>query len=285
METIGQRLKTRRVERGLSLAEVHEVTKITMQSLAALEEDRFDAFPNKVYSRAFLRDYANYLGIDSTALLDQYESEWNPDAAAGNNHKPKQAPKPAVEQPKPAVSASAPRKSKKWAYVLGFFVIVGAAVGGGIYGIRTGKISIKPMVRHTQPSKPATPTELPVTKPVVGNTSTPVTAPTANTEALKPAAAPATPAKPAIPADQVKIDLQAVDRKVWILVKREGKKEIDEILQPGEKYSTVGKDISVKVGDASALEVTINGKSAGRFGKPKQFGTSRTFTPKSAEQP
>ena len=77
MGSIGEILKQEREGRGLSLHDVHEATKITSQYLSALEEDRFDSFPNKVYARAFLRDYANFLSLNSSDLLTRYEDEWS----------------------------------------------------------------------------------------------------------------------------------------------------------------------------------------------------------------
>ena len=78
MDSIGQILRSGRETRGLSLDEVHEATRITVQNLTALEDDRFDHFPNRVYARAFLRDFSNFLGLDSPSLLTRYEEEWNP---------------------------------------------------------------------------------------------------------------------------------------------------------------------------------------------------------------
>ncbi len=77
MESIGDILRNERERRGLTLQEVNEASKITIQNLTALEENRFDFFPNRVYARAFLRDYSNFLGLDSAALLARYEDEWN----------------------------------------------------------------------------------------------------------------------------------------------------------------------------------------------------------------
>ncbi|MGC8862411.1 MAG: helix-turn-helix domain-containing protein, partial [Armatimonadota bacterium] len=81
-QSIGDVLRAKREDRGLSFDEVHEATKITPENLAALEENRFDVFANKVYARAFLRDYANFLGLDSALLLARYEEEWAAPAAA-----------------------------------------------------------------------------------------------------------------------------------------------------------------------------------------------------------
>ena len=73
MASIGQILRSERERRGVTLADVHSATKITPQNLEALEAENFGAFPNKVYTRAFLRDYANFLGLDSGPLLEMYE--------------------------------------------------------------------------------------------------------------------------------------------------------------------------------------------------------------------
>lgn|GEM_PF-874247 len=76
IESIGTILRHERERRGLSIQEVFESTKITTLNVEALELDRFESFPNKVYARAFLRDYANFLDLDSGTLLQRYEAEW-----------------------------------------------------------------------------------------------------------------------------------------------------------------------------------------------------------------
>jgi hypothetical protein len=46
-------------------------TKIRAKYLMALEEERFEALPGTAYARAFLRDYAEQLGLDPQALVDR----------------------------------------------------------------------------------------------------------------------------------------------------------------------------------------------------------------------
>lgn len=73
MSGIGLHLRQAREAMGLSLQEVQQRIKIHAEYLRALEEDRFDQLPNPFYVRAFIRTYANSLGIDAQMLLNLYE--------------------------------------------------------------------------------------------------------------------------------------------------------------------------------------------------------------------
>lgn len=43
--------------------------------LKALEEERFDALPGRTYARAFLRTYANALGLQADAFVDAFDRQ------------------------------------------------------------------------------------------------------------------------------------------------------------------------------------------------------------------
>lgn len=249
METIGELLKNQRVSRGLTLAEVHESTKIATQTLASLEENRFDAFPNRVYARAFLRDYANFLKLDSSDLLRRYEEEWG------------------VEP------VSLPRRSS-WRLVtaLAVVVVLLAALGGTAYyySSRGEEVKVAP---EQAPAAAKKPERIPVEKPAPAAPEQPKTRPPV---AAKPAETPAK--KPAEQLDKVRVTMRAAGRPVWVRVKTDGEKAIEKTLAPGDEASFVGdKNVFVRAGDAGGLEVTINGKNIGRFGPPGK-PTERTFT-------
>ncbi len=74
-ETIGQRLKKAREYRHLTLEKVAEATHIRMQSLKALEADDFSAMPSPVQARGFLRNYAQYLGLDLDQMIEELRAE------------------------------------------------------------------------------------------------------------------------------------------------------------------------------------------------------------------
>ncbi len=75
MSTIGERLKSAREKRGQDLEEVHLEIKISPQVLNALEEDRAEDLVGIVYAKTFLRQYANYLGLDGDKLAKELEEK------------------------------------------------------------------------------------------------------------------------------------------------------------------------------------------------------------------
>jgi cytoskeleton protein RodZ len=65
---IGERLRSAREARGLSLEEIEAGTRIRRQYLRALEAEAFDEIPGPAYVKGFLRTYATYLGLSSDDL-------------------------------------------------------------------------------------------------------------------------------------------------------------------------------------------------------------------------
>jgi cytoskeleton protein RodZ len=64
-KTIGEMLRAAREERKLSVEQVNRETKISVQSIRAMEQDDFGSFPSETYLKGFLRTYAEFLGLDS----------------------------------------------------------------------------------------------------------------------------------------------------------------------------------------------------------------------------
>ncbi len=71
MSGIGTKLREERIRRGLGIDEVEAETRIRAKYLRALEDDRFEVLPGDAYVRAFLRDYAEELGLDAQQLVDE----------------------------------------------------------------------------------------------------------------------------------------------------------------------------------------------------------------------
>jgi hypothetical protein len=76
---IGRSLREAREGRGLELGQVAAATLIRTGYLVALESEHFDALPGRAYARAFLREYAEFLGLDGQVFLDEFEA-CHPDA-------------------------------------------------------------------------------------------------------------------------------------------------------------------------------------------------------------
>lgn len=68
----GNDLRACRNSMGIGLQEVYEITRISVSSLQALEEDRYDRLPPLIYVKNFLRSYAELLGLDVQKVIDGY---------------------------------------------------------------------------------------------------------------------------------------------------------------------------------------------------------------------
>jgi cytoskeleton protein RodZ len=72
MQTIGERLEEARKKKGISIREAAEATKIRGEYLQKFEGNQFEIGLTDIYTRGFLRGYANYLRIPSDRLLNDY---------------------------------------------------------------------------------------------------------------------------------------------------------------------------------------------------------------------
>src|SRR5215213_6947155 len=72
MATFGENLRRERELRGIELREMAEATKISIRFLQALEQDRVDILPGGMFQRAFVRQYARYLGLDPERLVAEF---------------------------------------------------------------------------------------------------------------------------------------------------------------------------------------------------------------------
>jgi cytoskeleton protein RodZ len=70
-QTIGQRLKIEREEQRLTLEKVFEATRIRIPYLQALEADDLSVLPSPVQARGYLRNYAEFLGLDFESILEE----------------------------------------------------------------------------------------------------------------------------------------------------------------------------------------------------------------------
>ena len=72
MQTIGERLEDARKKKGISIREAAEATKIRGDYLQKFESNHFDIGLTEIYTRGFLRSYANFLKIPSDRIINDY---------------------------------------------------------------------------------------------------------------------------------------------------------------------------------------------------------------------
>jgi cytoskeletal protein RodZ len=71
-------LATVRRNRGISLEEIAESTKISMRSLKAIECGEFKKLPGGIYNTNYIRQYAQAIEFDESELLAYYHSHMEP---------------------------------------------------------------------------------------------------------------------------------------------------------------------------------------------------------------
>jgi cytoskeleton protein RodZ len=72
MQTIGERLEEARKKKGISIREAAEATKVRGDYLQKFESNHFDIGLTEIYTRGFLRTYANFLKVPADRLLNDY---------------------------------------------------------------------------------------------------------------------------------------------------------------------------------------------------------------------
>jgi cytoskeleton protein RodZ len=104
MPSIGETLREARMRQRLDIADVEDRTKIRAKYLRALENEEFGMLPGPTFVKTFLRTYAEMLGLDPHALVEEYragferedemEQPLGPPAVAGRDrrHGPRVGP-------------------------------------------------------------------------------------------------------------------------------------------------------------------------------------------------
>jgi hypothetical protein len=76
MPEIGTTLREARMRARIDVSEIEEQTKIRARYLRALENEEWSLLPGPAYTKSFLRSYAQALGLDGRALVEEYKSAY-----------------------------------------------------------------------------------------------------------------------------------------------------------------------------------------------------------------
>jgi cytoskeletal protein RodZ len=72
---LGESLRQQREKRGITLDQAAADTRIREKFLKALEDGDIQSLPGAVYTKGFLRNYAEYLGLNDEELVVQFHEE------------------------------------------------------------------------------------------------------------------------------------------------------------------------------------------------------------------
>jgi cytoskeletal protein RodZ len=265
MELLGVALKQAREGRNLSISQAAAATRISARHLQSIEEGRYRDLPGGMYNRAFIRAYAEFLGLDPKPLLDRYASE----SATTQAEK---IPRVNIRMP------SEPREFRLHPVLVWMLMLILSVLG--VYLSRNWISSIfAPFVPRSNPVQVATqPAKAPVPPPVPERQADPVPPAVSESVPEAPSAPPSVPepVPAALPAPPQEVPIGSgivlqveADQLCWASFTVDGETVFAGNLEPGEKRSfKAASRIFLVLGNAGGVRATLNGKSARPFGKP-----------------
>ena len=228
--TLGEKLRQAREERGISISEVAEQTRISSLYLKSIEDDNYKPLPGGIFNKGFVRSYAKYVGLDEQEALQDYARliARNEDVAE-------------VEQPRyrPEVLTDDARTASSMVPTIVFAGIILALMTGGILFVVN--------YIQNQPDKPA----------VANNTSTNSASVATNTDVSNTE----TNTLPPTP-DQIRVEFRALAEKVSVTSTVDGTLAYDEVLPESPKTYTAQQGVKLRYyrGFADKVQITLNGK-------------------------
>jgi len=277
---IGERLRNARTARGLTYDDIEAATRIKKQYLDALEREAWDELPGAAYVRGFLASYARQLGISTDEILGLSPSVQTPFTPLQRSVEVRITPGNPQSRLRRIVKGIAV------VVVAGAVVLAYVVVGQlrQFAATRPGPETTAPVPTGaggpagSQSAAPQPAGAPAVTPPPAGQAPGAMPAapaPTATSEPPAPGAASAG----TLPVGQnVVITAEATDRS-WVRVVSDGAVVFEGFVSAGDHQVWQGRrQVSIRVGNASALALSVNGQSVGRLGNPGDV-TERTFSP------
>ncbi len=243
MESLFNELKRAREERGIPLAQISDITRISEEYLQALERGDVKMLP-QAYIRAFLREYADVVGLSPEEVMRKY------DAIAGEPAG-RPAPSPPSTPPVPAEPRATEGRSFWNATTARIALIIAAlavlvVISWNLAGRKgepvTEEIPFQNVIR--QEEQRMAPVQAPPT-----------------------AASPADTSVPGAPEDSLLLRASTTDT-VWVIVVRDNLPPLEYLFPPNSHVFWKARDrFLVTLGSAAAIEFTLNQKPIGALGK------------------
>jgi cytoskeletal protein RodZ len=249
---------------GLTLEQIAAETRIGTRFLEAIESEQFHLLPGGIFSRGFVRTYAEQLKLD-------------PDQAVADFERQSSYREPTVDAMR--VSAPQPNKRNQSLYPIAIGILVALVIV--VY--LTTREQTKPVDANQPPVETATPVATPAPEPApqtVTPAPVPPAPPTGSTEETSPQPSPsAVPATPETSKKKLTIVLSA-RQTTWIKVRTDGASiNGGEILQPGAtRRYTAQASIGLSVGNAGGVDIQVNDHPLRPLG-PNGRVRSITITP------
>ncbi len=265
---LGAELRQRRKSMELTLLEVEENTHIPEHYLTRLEKGDFDTFPSPTQARGMLGNYAEFLGLESDALLLRYAEALQQRFQARALEKPVRSAR--VRPTLPAFKFRLP----DWAQpLLTRDIAFGAAAGLGLLVFLLFSIGRILSTRAAEQIQPTAPPLVNLLLPSASATLGAFTTPAITQESINLLEQPTT--NPGLVGDatiqaastgNIAVRLLATQR-TWMRVIVDGRVEFEGRTVPGQSYNFAADgQILLLTGNAAALRVFYNDQDLGVLG-------------------
>lgn len=296
MGSFGERLRKEREQKGISLEDISLETKIGTRLLRALEEEHFDQLPGGIFNKGFVRAYARHLGLDEEQLIQDYLAAIGTPPVPAEETFPLPVPQREAQPDRPARRVRlGPPQEIPWGLLAIALLVIALGFASWTYLHRPAE------ARREAPA--AAPQPRPVSSPAPGSPGSETAKPAQTSSPPAPAESghpisriPATesardgsaPVSPAALHDNspsplgnapgmfsVRLKGNDDSEECWVAVSVDGQPPVEStLIAPYEKVVQAKNEVTVKIGNAGALDVFFNGKRLPSLG---EFGEVRTL--------
>ena len=237
MGTLGTDLRQAREAAGLTTQELSTRTKIRSSLLEAIERDDFGQLPAGLLGRGRLRAYAHEVHLDPERIVQRFRNEY------------------LIETPPPADVPRLPPPDPDRHRALPVGLLVGVAVlAAWLFGPQF-------MNQQTADRDPETVGTAGVLPETAGETGGPV-ALTTRSPADRSSVATASAT------DTLALELSPT-ATVWVEARADGRRVLYALIRAGDRSVVQARsEIQLRLGDAAAVQYSINGKPGRSLGRP-----------------
>ncbi|MDQ3755290.1 MAG: helix-turn-helix domain-containing protein [Acidobacteriota bacterium] len=233
--SLGAQLRRAREERGLTLREMADRTRITRRYLEAIELDDYKQLPGGIFNRSFVKSFAREVGVNEQEALEAYAQ-----MAREQGESPDEIP--ASRQQSRVYSNVDSSRSPLVTILLSLLILavisLGIYLGLYYYQRRTQEASVPPANNNAPPNSITTTQN----SPTASNNTAPANAPGLN------------------------VQVKAKGEKVWLRTRVDEEESTEITLAANEiEGFTANESLTLQYSKskAKALEVTVNGRPAG----------------------
>jgi cytoskeleton protein RodZ len=287
MESVGDKLRQHRLEKGLTLGDVSASTRISLKNLQAIENDDVSQISSAFFYKSFVRQFAERLGLDYSEL------------AAAVQSKVSTIPEPAMPGQLHAELSSVPPlqpvRARNFRWFFSVVALVSVLAGcSGLYGMwETSRYNLQASLSsfiNSFAGDSKTRTQGTVEtgartgsgavgvprKPAAATLTTAPIAPTPDRKSVL-SNGPAEPVAVANPNAQVdsgfRVEVAALE-PTWLSITADDKEVYSGVLEAAETKELEGHDSArIRTGNAGGVNVLFNGKTIGSLGPRGQVRT------------